>query len=585
MKKHLTAKVQPINPKIEGVTTNIAKGITIEADNELDFEKKGTIHALYDISTAKELDVRLVDKIVYDVLHDTYFQSENVSPVQAVEKAILKLRDNIIKVASNDGKNSNVVFNISTTILWGNTLYIVQYGNSKVNLMRGADVKPITTSSEGNFSVASGVVKDNDVVIMTTEDFARKFPAKNLVSLSEVRANALDALQAAMILQFKVSKAFTKNEVLDFGSKFSDEDKNDANSQAPKTIVRKTHQEKLKDNQEKRKKLQVLFKAFVISISLVAAIAILYSLAINFFFTEEVVEEESQRAESVVLDSPITPENNERAENILQAEKVDPEVDAQYNIVRIEPVIFYDLSVVEEQITPSELFVIGNQIYVSDNLTGKVYSSALEETEFSANTITFENINNMILYNQNLGFVDEEGFKVIDVNTEAISETYLDLDLNITQQYLGNLYTVRDNSIIKYSIADGSSEPETWIESDLLENPTSIAIDSSIYVAAGNDIFKFTAGEKDEFKVAELNVELGNNLKIITNEDVLFVYILDPSNKRVLITNKVGEVQNQVKLKDSTVWNNLTDFALDAENNRLMLLNGTKIFEIDLSEL
>jgi hypothetical protein len=103
-------------------------------------------------------------------------------------------------------------------VLWGNVLYMVQYGSGKSFLMREGEIKEVSSTSEGNFSVASGVVKNGDVIILNTEAFANKYPPEKLLDAS-LSSNDLETNFASIILKFSVDEEFSESEQIDFGVK------------------------------------------------------------------------------------------------------------------------------------------------------------------------------------------------------------------------------------------------------------------------------------------------------------------------------------------------------------------------------
>ena len=138
MIRKLTAKIQNISASLPQSAGAFSGVLIINPDDTAVLERKGTVYAVFHITGSQEFDVNLVSKVVHDVLHDSYYQSDNVSPVQSLEKAIVEVRDRVTKltnesIRSNEG---NVDFNMVAGVLWGNVIYVVQYGKSGGFLMR-----------------------------------------------------------------------------------------------------------------------------------------------------------------------------------------------------------------------------------------------------------------------------------------------------------------------------------------------------------------------------------------------------------------------------------------------------------------
>lgn len=226
MNKKLTAKIQKLMPVVGENETVFSSSIAIEPPEKDLVLKKGSIYATFDISSPVPLKVALISRVINDVLYDSYYHSENISPIQSLEKAIVDINDKVYSLTAeaistqppNTKQEGKTEFNMVAGVLWGNVLYMVQYGNGKSFLMRDGEIKEVSATSEGNFSVASGVVKNGDVIILNTENFAQRYPPEKLLDAS-LSSNDLENSFASIILKFSVDEAFSEDEQIDFGVK------------------------------------------------------------------------------------------------------------------------------------------------------------------------------------------------------------------------------------------------------------------------------------------------------------------------------------------------------------------------------
>src|SRR5260221_13797527 len=99
MNRKLTAKVQQIKPTIPASTKSFADILIIEPDNQTVQLKKGTVYTVFDVTSSVDMNTQVVAKVVHDTIHDSYFQSDNISPIQSLEKAISAVRDRISKMS------------------------------------------------------------------------------------------------------------------------------------------------------------------------------------------------------------------------------------------------------------------------------------------------------------------------------------------------------------------------------------------------------------------------------------------------------------------------------------------------------
>mgnify|MGYP003352104218 CR=1 FL=1 len=146
MNKKLTARVQKLNPALKDQEKSFSFALVIEPESKDLSLSKGSLYAVFDITSNNIFDTGIVEKVINDVLTDVYYNTETTSPIQALEKALSKVKDNISDLQQNSTiVDSTIEFNALVSVLWGNVFYIVQYNKGLGYLMRGNDIKPIQT--------------------------------------------------------------------------------------------------------------------------------------------------------------------------------------------------------------------------------------------------------------------------------------------------------------------------------------------------------------------------------------------------------------------------------------------------------
>jgi len=88
MKKKLTAKIQQLNPVLPQYSESFSKCLIIEPETMEVVLKKGNVYAVFEIQGDASFDTELISKVTNDVIFNSYYQSESISPVQAMEKTI-----------------------------------------------------------------------------------------------------------------------------------------------------------------------------------------------------------------------------------------------------------------------------------------------------------------------------------------------------------------------------------------------------------------------------------------------------------------------------------------------------------------
>ncbi len=580
MKKKLATKIQKILPKVPDLSQNISKALVIEPDDEITLEKKGTIYTVFDISAKKELDTLLVTKVVNDVLHDAYYQSESVSPIQSIEKAVLKLRDNINQLAREGVTTDPLVsFNIGTTILWGNTLYIVQYGSTPTYLMRDGEVKPISSASEGNFSVASGVIKDGDVIILATDNFAKRFPPEKLMSSADLLMDDLDRLEAGIIMKFSIVKTFSKDEIVDFGARSSEVQTNENVTTQKKSFkeslklqkIKKGFKNNLSGEQNSRKLIPIISLLIVLSF---------FGIAFAIYKSQNKI---SETALAPSLKEIVNFEDPAKEESPFEV--VNEEEDRINRVARVEPNVFYDLKITNQSANPDQLVIVGGQLIAGDKTNNKLYTSDINVPKFTEVQTNFDSLKTIAPYAENLAAVDNTGFKVISPTTYSIVESYDAPKYDLVTTYLEFIYAIDANSIYRYAKNGNVIEESPWSRNELLQGARSFAVNVSIYVlTADSKLLKFTTGELVDFTVEGLDQPLSNAIKIIASPDLTNMYIADAGNRRIVVLSEEGVLVKQYKLTDITLWGDIKDIAINTTETRLFVLDSTKVYEVPIEQ-
>lgn len=264
------------------------------------------------------------------------------------------------------------------------------------------------------------------------------------------------------------------------------------------------------------------------------------------------------------------------------------------HIINIEqPILIANLTNQNPDAKVSEFLVSKNNLYAFDDNASIVYKFDLEKKEAVNKNTSGLNLKFGFLQNNNsaIFYQPEKKFFEFDFESDIIREKDVALNENetkINDLYLYNqkLYTLdtTSNQIYKHTpTLVGFARGMPWLKEDLeIQNATSIAIDGSIYLAKSNgEIIKLTNGYKDDF-VTNIDPPLSSPTKIWTSADSLYLYILEPSKKRLIVLDKEGKLKNQYF---GEIFNDLRDFFVLEKEKKIYLLNETLIFEIIATHL
>jgi hypothetical protein len=644
MNRKLTAKVQQINPNLPAFSRSFSNAFVIHPDDENLKERKGTMYSVFDISGTEDFDVALVTKVVHDVLHDFYFQSDNVSPIQSLEKAIVEVRDRVTKLTNETIRNreASVDFNMLGGVLWGNVMYVVQYGQTGSFLMREGSVKPVKSNSEGHFSAASGVVKHDDVIIFCTQKFMERIEPDKLLH-SSVSSEELPAEASGLILKFIVDTSFTQTEVVDFagkekaGKKFDWKFWEKGKDESHKPKEEKHHQEPDPTPPEEPKELNVPEqptptpppttpsgpdtsqpdqqppeekttsqmqatkladrpiipttsrldikikpkRGFKLKPALPGVIVIVAGLlALSIFFTLRGDDVDIRDGEDAVNppDSGILT-IVDNSDTVVTRQQENTELDTTDKISRSDAEVFYDIKLTDPSADPAGIAVLRDYIAVTDKKSGKIYVSDRNTSKFTVLEGVFNGVSNPENRDGNLGFVSSQGYKVINPSTGEEVSSIGETDLGVTASYLGNIYAIKGDTLTKYESGGTSS---VWAQSADLNGARSMAIAISIFVLKDNDLLSFTYGVKDAFTVTGLDKPFSSPTQVSTNLNFKNIYIADKGNRRVVVLNKDGAFVKQIKGVYTDSWQDIRGISVSSDERMLYLLDGSRVYEVEL---
>lgn len=269
---------------------------------------------------------------------------------------------------------------------------------------------------------------------------------------------------------------------------------------------------------------------------------------------------------------------------------------------KVEPLI--DLMTIDKDIKAAGLTNIYNDFYVFDSSNNHIYLFNIETKETELVNQTSTNVgrlqklipldnDSLIGFDQNQGIASfntlDKKLAPLKLNRENLPQQIQDINI-----YGNRLYTLEPdaNQIYKHAkTLDGFGKEEAWIKDKTnISDALSFTIDGSIYVMKKTaQIFKFHQGKKAEFTLDEIQPVLSikdpnildpqGNIKIFTNDELKYLYLLDGPSKRLIVLSKQGKLIKQFTNEEFT---DLKDFIVSRKENKAWLLAGTKIFEIEI---
>lgn len=184
----------------------------------------------------------------------------------------------------------------------------------------------------------------------------------------------------------------------------------------------------------------------------------------------------------------------------------------------------------------------------------------------------------------------EKGVLRIDTGSQKLTTiAKADTDLGgIADIYgfAGNVYIVDStkNQIWKYlPTQDGYSDKREYLTADTkidLSNSLRMQIESSVYVLKqGGEILRFTRGVKDNFSIGGLDKGIKDPKSFFVSSETDNLYVLDSGNSRLVILTKTGGYKGQMS---GDKFSSASDLAVDEQAKKVYLLDGSKIYTVDL---
>jgi len=163
----------------------------------------------------------------------------------------------------------------------------------------------------------------------------------------------------------------------------------------------------------------------------------------------------------------------------------------------------------------------------------------------------------------------------------------LDFVFDDFKSYNNSLYFLdkKAGQIVKYPYLGGSrwDSPQLWLSSKTttkIVRADSISIDGSVWALRGNKIYKYYAGNLQREISLDVFPTPQDFSKIIVLPDFSFIYILEPVQKRVLVIDEFGNLEKQLQ---SDSFDNLLDFAVSNNEKTIYLLDGLKVYKININ--
>ena len=297
-------------------------------------------------------------------------------------------------------------------------------------------------------------------------------------------------------------------------------------------------------------------------------------------------------------------------QNLLTAEQYASHISGLSELQTLA--IFFDLRLTESNFLASKILIQGTIAYFVDLERKQLIALDLSKKQSQILPIgTIDKLTDFTVLNQKLYWLGEgisnwplgEGQKTI-VSLKAAGDS----DREATQlagfgNYLYVLNPIKRN-IFRYALnspaanqttATKSGTPSTKTASTKISEPvgwltnkknlefetiTSLAIDGDIWLTQPvGQILKFTQGQPANWSPIGLKTPFSSSLNLVTNSELTKLYVLEPSQQRLVILEKSGQFFKELK---SPTLATVTTFGVSETLKKAFLVSGSVVYELPI---
>lgn len=554
---------------------------------------------LKDLQSTQEPAV--LGKEVISRFHEEYYGQTDEKPMQALKNVLAKVGQEEAKFFPSPDQLSLVAL-----VFWQDIVYLAIWDHGEIRLRRDMQTQTILEGESNEPQVVSGQAKENDLYMLATSDFIDQVPAEMLTaSLStedlETIGEILTPVVHAQKRQGQLAAVFVKLA----GKK----------KKKIKTITKE------KESEESRVPIgerinfpsinikKILFsKAAAIALAIVLFGALSVSVYLGWQKNrqkkrdEKVQELSSQIEEKVKIAKQIRnldPENSlkaaQEAEPIInqlveydeqKADQLKSELETIKSGLgekRIKPEVYYDLSLVADDLNIKHVYVVDGQGWVLDDQGPRLISINLTEKkgEIVAGGEDLKDQNYVVNTRTRQYLISNETISLLQGDElEEVKE--LDKDVVAAAGWIGNLYLFgkKEAQIYKYpAITGGVGDARAWLNNQLDTDReiVDMTIDGNIWVLTSDGSFyKYLSGKRRNLEL-ELPSGIGEATELTVSQEGEKVAFWDEKNRIVWLFNKDGKFQSRLPLE----LNQVKGISFTEQANGLYIFADNKVYLLE----
>lgn len=516
---------------------------------------------------------------------------------------------------------------ISTVLLLvpiGRVLYIVLRGSGRVYLKRGEQLSTLLESAGG----ISGEVQEGDALLLSTGSFTEALGSRELGSIfdHEPAKNIAEKLTFLLHKHEGAPPAGGGGAALIFEvKKLEEEDyvqRPESRAYAQPVVFRERRvASRLRDRLGALPKRTIIFGLLTALISLFFMVSIVLGIirqqeARKSGEVANVLSEAQHALEegNALLDlnpvkgrqrlqvahdllkpfaDTLSPKSSEGRQVAELFSQVSQQLTLSKNSVMQEPQLFYDAGLIKAGSTIGSVGMYETHATLLDTTSPTVYQLDIRSKngQIVAGGTTYTGAKLVAIGGETIYVLTREGINAVRTSDKKTTPTVVEeadewKTISAMTAYGGNLYLLDTGAsrIWKYVATDSGfsklSEylnPDTFVD---LSKATNMAIDGTVWIGTSDGkILRFIQGRQETFVPQGVEPAFTGSLVVYTSDEAKNLYVLDSTNKRVVILDKDGVYLGQY------VWQGdlmPTQLVVSEARRKILILAGGKLYSLDL---
>lgn len=547
MESTFSVRTQQIIGSPNPLRGGLCRILDITPDSSEVFESRGRMFVLLELYDASaSCDLTLTMSLIADALQESYFSVLDGTPITALEKAILDVKQKLAALQQSSANPASPLYiGLSVVVVWGKVVYISQLGDNNITLLRKGEQKVIAEKAGGDVNVSSGILEEGDVLICATDNFVKRFPYDFIVKNSSRIEQEVGSFEDSQRLGCLIVSVAAKNIL----AKSSLVNIITPKRNRPKKISKKT------------------VSAVVAVATAMSLIGVIFSRPISIKKDENNI---AQQTESTVSISQV-----ETSQDVIPT----PLVDFKRRLAK--------------DINLSSFVVLGKTVsaVVQDSGEGYIVDLESDETDGIKELEISQSKVYGLSYLEGKYYILTEGgvYAGGDLSTMVLQKVNGDLPKDITgfAVYNGNIYILSpaENQIYKLAATADGYAVSSWITGEVaIASAKSIAVDYYAFVLLRDGtVLQLLKGEKTNWSLTNAPATTADAISLFAPSETTYLYLLY-SNGEVAQFSKEGVFVKTFKSGKSLEKAEIKSFFVDesnAESPQIYLLNSNQVFKLE----